>query len=154
MSETTFRRDSEWSRIDSELCLVKSFDPRASVDPNGRVISASKSEPYACITFECTGLSEQATGYITNRADFLNLWRAFNERGVAEDEEVVVSWNKSNLKRYARLLRALMPGLVVMLCRKDSYRLMSDPSFRPELNGIERVHAWSPLAEWKPEVID
>jgi hypothetical protein len=141
MSETTFRRDSEWSQIDQELCLVKSFDPSSSVDSNGRVISASKSEPYASITFECTGLSEQATGFITNRADFRNLWRAFKERGVADDEEVVVAWTKSTLKPYARLFRVFMPGLAVMVCRKDSYRLMADPSFRPELTGIERFEA-------------
>jgi hypothetical protein len=154
MGEATFRRDSEWSRIDNELCLVKSFDPRATVGANGRVVSVSKSEPYASITFECTGLSEHATGYITNRADFLHLWRAFNQRGVGDDEEVVVACNKSNLKPYAKLIRVFMPGLVVMICPKDAYRLMSDPSFRPELTGMERAHASLPLAEWKPDVMD
>ncbi len=154
MSKTTFRRDSEWSRVDNELCLVKSFTPKASVDRNGRVVSASKSEPYAEITFECTGLSELATGFITNRADFLNLWRAFNERGVDDDEEVIVVWNKSNLKAYARLLRVFMPGLVVMVFPKDAYRLWADPSFRPELDGIARARASTPIEEWKPDVMD
>jgi hypothetical protein len=58
------------------------------------------------------------------------------------------------LKRYARPLRMFMPGLVVMVCPTDSYRLMTDPAFRAELDGLERATASRVLAEWKPEVMD
>lgn len=53
--------------------------------------------PYAAIDIEAPPLSEPTIGYISHKLDFLHLWQAFNDRGVADDEEVIVIWNKSNL---------------------------------------------------------
>jgi hypothetical protein len=71
--------------------------------------------------------------------DFLNLWEAFNVRGVADDEEVVVIWNKSHLRRGLGKFSRAMPGFVVWVCAKHAYELWNDPSFRPELGGLRRL---------------
>jgi hypothetical protein len=81
------------------------------------------------------------------------LWSAFNERGVGEDEEVLVFWTKKNLKRSARLMSKLMPKLWVRICPKGAYELMLDNDFKPELTGTARWEAMRAVAEWKPDVM-
>lgn len=134
MTEIVLRSDTEWGVIDGEPCRVKVFTPWASVE-DGRVTALSKTAPYASIEIECGALPQDATGFITNRTDFLHLWRAFNERGVREDEELIIFWTRRYLKRYARLLSIFMPRLWVMICPREAFELMSDPNFKPELTG-------------------
>lgn len=47
-----------------------------------------------------------------------------------------------------------MPGLVVWLCPEHAYEVMNDPSFRPELGGLERFEASRPIEKWVPEVFE
>jgi hypothetical protein len=152
MTELVFVKDKEWSVIDAELCRVKRFGPLATVE-NGNVRALDRSVPYAAVEFECEALPQDATGYITHRLDFLHLWSAFNERGVAEDEEVIFFWTKKNLKSYARFVSRFMPRLWVMVCPKEAFELMTDLNFKPELDGLERWKAQEALVEWKPEVM-
>ncbi len=152
MTEILLRKDREWSVIDGGACRVKVFTPSARVE-DGRVTAPSKTEPYASIVIECDLLPQDATGFITNRTDFLHLWSAFNERGVREDEEVIVIWTRRHLKSYARLLSIFMPRLWVMICRKEAFELMTDANFKPELTGLARWEAQRPLVEWKPDVM-
>jgi hypothetical protein len=152
MTDIVLRNDKEWSVIDGEVCRVTAFTPMARVE-GGRVITLSKSAPYASIDVECPQLPEEATGFITHRIDFLHLWTAFNERGVGDDEEVLVFWTRKHLKSYARLMAKFMPRLWVMVCRKHAYELMTDDDFNPELTGLARFEAQRVLIEWKPEVM-
>jgi hypothetical protein len=152
VADVVLLKDKEWSVIDGELCRVKDFTPWAKVE-DGRVIGFSKTDPYASVVFECSGLPQDATGFITHKLDFLHLWSAFNEVGVGEDEEVLFFWTKKNLKPYARLLSKAMPKLWVMVCPKGAFELMTDPGFKPELTGLARWEAQRPLVEWKPEVM-
>jgi hypothetical protein len=138
--------------IDGEACRIKDFTPWARVE-HGRVIALSKTVPYGSIVIESDPLPRDATGFITNRTDFLYLWSAFNERGVPEDEEVIVFWTRRHLKTYARLMSPFMPRLWVMICPREAFELMSDARFRPELSGTARWEAQRPLAEWKPDVL-
>jgi hypothetical protein len=41
----------------------------------------------------------------------------------------------------------------VWVCPINAYELMTNPSFRPELDGLERHRAASPIVTWKPEVL-
>ena len=109
--------------------------------------------PYASIEIESPALAKPTTGYITNKLDFQHLWQAFNVRGVGDDEEVIVVWNKSNLKRVGRWLSRGMPGPIVWICPRQAYELMTDPSFRPGLDGMDRHRATSPIVRWEPEVM-
>lgn len=46
-----------------------------------------------------------------------------------------------------------MPGLIVWVCPKHAYELMTDSNFRPELEGLERHNSMSPIVKWEPEVL-
>jgi len=147
-------RDEDWRPLDGQICRVIAFRPMAGRVEGTETKSSSRSLPYAAIEIESPVLDEPTTGLITYKLDFRHLWEAFNVRGVADDEEVLVIWNKSNLRRGSRWLARSMPGLVVWICRKPAYQLINDPTFRPELSGLERHHAYSPIAEYKPDVFD
>jgi hypothetical protein len=41
-----------------------------------------------------------------------------------------------------------------LICPKQAYEVMTDPSFRPELDGMERHRAASPIVRWEPEVME
>jgi len=148
----TMRKDSEWSVIDGEPCKVIEFTSLASVE-NGKVVAINKTEPYASVIFECKKLPQQTKGFICHKMDFQHLWAAFNERGVKENEEVIIFYSKKHLKSYAKLFSAFMPRLWVMVCPKGAFELISDPNSRPELQGEARWLAMKPIAEWKPEIM-
>lgn len=152
MSGVLFRTDAEWDVIDGEVCRVKVFTPSARVE-EGRVIARARTEPYASIVVECPALPGVATGFITHRTDFLHLWQAFYERGVEDDEEVLVFWSRRNLKRSARLVSRFMPRLWVMICPRQALELITDQDFKPELAGQARWDAQRALVEWKPDAL-
>lgn len=146
-------RDEDWRPLDGEICRVRAFTPLAGRVDGTQVKSFTRRLPYASIEIESPALAEPTTGFITNKLDFQHLWQAFNVRGVGDDEEVIVVWNKSNLKHVARWLSRGMPGLIVWICPKQAYEVMTDPSFRPELAGMERHRAVSPIKRWEPGVM-
>ena len=143
-----FLKDKEWSVIDGELCRVKLFTPLSAIVEDGRVVAVDMTKPYASIVIECTKLPQDATGFITNKIDFLNLWSAFNERGVGENEEVLVFWSRKNYKTLARLLPSVgMPKLWVMICRAGAYEMWTDPQIETTSEGLQT------LVQWKPDVM-
>lgn len=150
--EITLRHDKEWSVIDSEACRVISFTPTASVE-NGKVIASNKTEPYASVILECKKLPQQIRGFICHKIDFRHLWAAFKERGVSENEEVIIFYSKKHLKNYVKFFSVFMPGLWVMICPKNAFELMTNPESRPELQGEARFLAERPIIDWKPEVM-
>src|SRR4051812_42869961 len=123
MTEPVFRNDRDWRTIDGRVCHVKVFTPMATVE-NGDVRAPDKVTPYATIEFDCEALYQDATGYITHKLDFRHLWNAFIERGVGDDEEVIVICVKSQLKRSARLVSKFMPSLCVWVCPRGAFELM------------------------------
>ncbi len=147
------RKDSEWSIIDGEPCKIIEFTPLASIQ-NGKVNASNRTEPYASIIFECKKLSQQTKGFICHKMDFQHLWAAFNERGVKENEEVIIFYSKKHLKSFAKLFSSFMPRLWVMICQKGVFELMTNPESRPELQGEARFLAERPIVEWKPEVMN
>jgi hypothetical protein len=96
-------------------------------------------------------LAEPTIAYITIQLDFQHVSEAFEARGTVDDKEVIVVWSKSNLDPAIGPAFRSMPGLVVWLCPKHAYELMTDDSFRPELEGEERYRAMAPIAKWEPE---
>ena len=152
--ESGLLRDEDWRPLDGEVCRVTAFTPIAGRVEGTKVKSDTRSLPYASIEIESPALTEPTTGFITHKLDFQHLWQAFNVRGVADDEEVIVFWLKSHLKHVFRWFSRSMPGLVVWVCPKHAYELMSDPSFRPELGGLERHQATNPIVAWEPDVLE
>ncbi len=151
----TLSKDSEWSVIDGRICEVLRFTPFAKVD-DGKVISTDRTMPYALIEITChergVTLPAKTVGAICHKDDFKRLWRAFVTRGVGDDEKVIVLWSKQNLRWIARLSAPFMPRLAVTIFKSESYRLLIDHEYRPELGGEARLNAEIPTHHWQPSV--
>jgi hypothetical protein len=145
-------KDKEWSQIDGDPCRVTDFNPLGSlVDIEGKVQAMDMTTPYASITIECQKLGKNITGYITHKIDFRHLWAAFKERAIREDEEVIITWTTRNYKRFTPSFG--MPRLLVWVCPKGAFEIMTDNTYKPELSGEARSNAWIPIIEWKPDVM-
>ena len=152
MENSDLRNDNEWSAIESEPCRVIEFIPAASIR-DGKVLAPNKTDPYASVILECKKIPGIIKGYICHKMDFQHLWAAFEERGVRENEEVIIFYSKKNLKSYAKLFSAFMPRFWVMICQKGAFKLMTEPNSRPELQGEARFLAERPIIDWKPAVM-
>ena len=148
------RKDSEWSVIDGEPCRVIDFTPLASVE-NGKVITPNVTTPYALVTLECKKMSSTIKGFVTNKVDFIHLWTAFKERGISDNEEVIIIWTTKEYKdKFLRVFSAFLPKMWVMVCPKGAFEIETDPNRRPELTGEARWKAAAPIVDWKPEVME
>jgi hypothetical protein len=148
-------RDSDWEPLEGQLCRVIEFRPLAGRMKGQKVKSSKKTLPYAAIDLESPALAELTTGFITHKLDFQHLWEAFNVRGVGDDEEVHVMWNKSNLNRAGKLLpRSMMPGLIVWIRPRGAYELLAEETVRPELDWRALDEATAPIVEWIPQVME
>lgn len=150
---STLLKDSEWSTIDSEPCKVVEFTSFASVE-DGKIIHSNTGTPYARVTLKCSKISGPIKGFITHKIDFLHLWKAFKERAVKKDEEVIIFWTKKHYKLRLLKILASLPKLWVMICPKGAFKLMTDSKYKPELTGEARWLAERPIAEWKPEIME
>mgnify|MGYP001616216101 CR=1 FL=1 len=153
-TEIVLLRNSEWDTIDGRACRVVNFVPMGSTIKNNKFFAVTREILHAFVTLEVEGLSNNVTGYITHKIDFINLWKAFEETRLRKDMEVIIFWNKKHLKRLAKIFSLLMPRLWVAVCRKESFELMTNNDHRPELTGVARWNAMKPMAEWKPTVIE
>lgn len=148
------RKDIEWSVIDGEPCRVIDFTPLASVK-NGKVIAPNLTDPYASITLECKKMPNTIKGYVTHKMDFTHLWTAFRERGISDNEEVIIIWTTKHYKyKFLKLLSPAYPKMWVMICLKGALEIMVDSNWKPELTGEARRNAMKPIAEWKPEIME
>lgn len=153
-SKTALLKDKDWSQIDGDACRVTDFTPLGSVvDIDGKVRAMDMTTPYASITIECQKLGKNITGYITHKIDFRHLWAAFKERTAREDEEVIIIWTTKNYKRFI-VASPMMPKLLVWVCPKGAFELMTDNIYNPELSSEAWHRAIKPIVEWKPEVMD
>jgi len=146
--------DQQWSAIDGEACRVTDFTPLGSSVQDGKVLAHDRSTPYASVTLECRKLPNPVIGFVTHKVDFANLWAAFEDRGVANDEEVIVIWSIRHYKSPYGGLKRVLPKMWVMVCRSGALELMVDPESSPELKGMARWEAEKPIAEWKPDVME
>lgn len=138
--------------IDKEICRVSNFTPYAKL-VNNEVVADSKTGPYAFLTIETGKILGKAELPIFHKDDFKNAYEAFNER--KEGQEVLVIWSDNNYKNVAfKISQSILPKLIVWLCQKDAYQLMTDQAYKPELTGEARFLAEKPIKEWKPEVMN
>lgn len=147
------RKDSEWSVIDGEPCRVIDFTPLALVE-NGRVIAPNITDPYASVILECKKMPSVPKGFVTHKMDFANLWAAFKERGISDNEEVIIIWTTKHYKyKFPKFLSPAYPKMRVMICPKGALEIMVDSNWKPELTGEARWNAMKPIVEWKPEIM-
>lgn len=154
MENSNLKKDKEWSIIDGKPCKVINFTPLATIE-NGKVIASNKTEPYASVILECKKLPQQTKGFICHKMDFQHLWAAFKERGVRENEEVIIFYSKKHYKlKLLRFLPGFWPKLWVMICQKGAFKLITDSNYKPELQGEARYKAEKPIIDWKPEIME
>jgi hypothetical protein len=161
-SEIILLKDKEWHLIDSELCLVTSFQPlMGSTVKDGKAISPVVSVPYAEIKIECKKTTEKITGLITHKEDFINLWAAFKERGINEEkEEVLLYWSThhytSNIgKVFSTVLPpGMLPKIIVMVCPRGTYESYPNGlKWPPKEDPLVLVYGLESLSWWIPAVI-
>lgn len=150
-SDITLLKDREWSIIADEPCRVIDFIPWGFIK-DGTISTLSKTTPYASVNLECKTFSKhKIAGLITHKIDFIHLWTAFKERTVKQNEEVIIFWSKRYYKlKLMKFLPGFWPKLRVMVCQKGAFELMTDPNYRPELEGEARFMAECPIVDWKP----
>jgi hypothetical protein len=87
----TVGKDIPWYLVKNMPLLVYRFTTLAKM-VQGRVVSrgAFNLDPFALIEVNAPLRSEQLTIPIEHSTDFQHLWEIFEERGVSEDEEVVM----------------------------------------------------------------
>jgi hypothetical protein len=153
MKETILKKDSDWSAIEGDACKITNFSPSVSVQ-NGKVLTSNSTEPYASIIFECTKIPGTIKGFIFHKLDFQHLWEATKERGISDNEELIIFYNKKYLKTYAKLFSAFMPRFWITICPKGAFELMKNPNYRPDLQGEARFLAKAPIVDWKPNVMN
>ena len=147
--EILLLKDSQWSVIDGEPCLVTSFNPLVGFVKDGKVISVDNRTPYASVSIECKKLPQKITGYITHKLDFTNLWAVFKERGIKQDEEVIIFWSKKNYKsKLLNFFPAFWPKLWIMICHKGTYDGIKNSNLEPWF-----IKEEFSIADWKPEVM-
>ena len=153
-SEIVLLKNSHWNIIDGEPCRVIDFVPMGVIK-DGKVLSLNKTTSYASVRLECSKLSgREITGFICHKLDFIHLWKAFKERGIKPNEEVIIYWSAKHYKnKLYKFLSFLMPKLWVMICPKGAFELITNPNLKPELTGEARAKAELPIMDWKPEVM-
>ena len=156
--EITLLKDEDWSLIDGELCRVIDFVPMGSSVKNGKVIAMNMTAPYASIHIECKKIPGKITGFITHKIDFINLWNAFKERGVKENEEVLIIWSIKHYKnKIFKVFSRVMPKLWVMIWRKGAFEMLVNLNQKTESltdEDIWKTLGTGPLAQWKPDVME
>jgi hypothetical protein len=152
-SEITLLKDSEWAKIEEEVCRVIDFNPLAVIK-NGRIRRVGVM-PYASITLECEKVSEKISGFINYREDFQHLWTAFKERGIKDNEEVLIIWSRNHYTfKWLRIFSFLLPKLRVMVCPRGAYELITNDKWKPELTGEARAKASLPIVDLKSKVME
>jgi hypothetical protein len=145
-------KDIDWQVIEGDVCRVVDFTSMAEIK-NGKAKAVNRATPYAAVTFECTKFLQQVNGFICHKLDFMNLSEAMQEKLRRENTEVLMFWNKKQLRGYARLFSSIMPRFCFMLCPIGAYELITNDAHMPELRGEARFLAMRPILEWTPEVI-
>lgn len=152
-SEITLLKDSEWAKIDGEVCRIIDFNPLAAVK-NGKTRRVDVM-PYASITFECKKVSEKISGFINYSEDFQHLWAVFKERGVKNNEEVLIIWSRNHYTfKWVKIFSFLLPKLRVMICPKGAYELITDDTWKSELTGEARAKASMPVLDLKSKIME
>jgi hypothetical protein len=147
-SGTTLLNDQDWNGVGGEFCKVLEFTPTARIE-NGEVI-AVPNYPYASVTLVCEKLPHDSLGFICHRTDFKHLWTAFIERGVGDDEEVIIVWLKYRYKGLKRVSSAILPGLHVGVYKRGSYDVLNDP----ESTTAQQLEAAEEIEKWIPELLE
>ena len=136
-------KDIPFEKIDGHLLRLIDFTPQEK----------SFFNPYAFVTVEGTAFQGTATLPVFQRTDFKNLSDAWKVR--KGNEEILIFWSEKHYNsKLFKLFSSIFPKLWIRICPKDSYKIESDNSFKPDLQGEARFLATKAIKEWKPQVME
>ena len=124
VEQRTMLKDIDWQVIEGDACRIMGFTPMAEII-KGRVRTLHRTTPYGGVKFECTKMPQPVEGFICHKLDFKNLSEAMEAKSLRENTEVLMFWNKKQLKGYAKMFSGIMPRFCFMLCPKGAYELIT-----------------------------
>lgn len=152
-NEEALLTNKQWRRIESKMCRILEFTPKAILI-NNKITVIDSAVPYASISFECSNEPKILKGFITHKKDFKILWAIFKERKIKTDEEVLFFWSNEHYKNiFYSLLSSFMPKLWVMICKKSSFEIHTNNNYKPDLTGEARWLATQPIEDFKHDVM-
>jgi hypothetical protein len=144
-------KEISWDSIDGKVCRVVKFSSFGKIE-NNKVLNLPKTSPYASLLVECNELDTNGLLFIFHKLDFFNFCEAFKQK---KENEVLIIWTAKHYKNFVyKILSSIMPKLIVWVCQKGAYELMTDRNYKPELSGEARFLAEKPIKEWKPEIMN
>jgi hypothetical protein len=137
-----------WKQVEGHFLRAKWCSFFASIEDGA--IKAAPIGAYAALEVECPSLTADALIVVTSKADFRHLWELYEERQVAGNEEVLLSYAPADQKRLWEPIRMLLPCLDIMVYLKGHFKEAYDPKFRPQNWAVwnqERAR-WKPFERW------
>jgi len=139
-------KDVPWDAIRNAFCRVNSFTPLAKVK-SGKIKDAIPGLHYASLSVELPRIKElpsEAVMPITHKIDFRNLWEVYKERGLNQDEEVLVVYSPTAQSKLGRILSGVLPKLVIRI-----YPIGSLEKINGWVNGkLSHAEMPTPIAEY------
>jgi len=151
IQELTILKNKDWNLIKDQCLRVIEFIPLANIE-NSKITSLDLTMPYASIKAESKNFPQEIKIFITHKIDFINLWKAFRERGLKENEEVLIVCPAKYSKKVLKLFSSVMPKIIVMICPRGAFELETNPNYKPELVGEARWQATAPIEKFVPDV--
>jgi hypothetical protein len=139
--------DIPWEAIRREFCRVKHFTPFGNVE-SGKVKKPQSFLPYASLLVDLpklpnANLPQVASMPVVQRDDFLRLWEIFHERGVSQEEEVLVTYEPFFR---SHILSRFMPRLHIFIYKKGHFDQENDSSFQADNAGewLREIERYTP----------
>jgi hypothetical protein len=155
--ESSLLKDTEWSAIDGEFCRVNDFVPLSWME-EGKICDDKlfKTLPYASVILECKKIPNRIKGYITHKIDFIHLWNVFRERGIKEDEEVIIIWTIQNYKwKWLKYFSVFLPKIWVSVHHKGFLEFITDQNWHPESKPRPTTEEMlTPIVSRKPKIME
>ena len=120
--------DVPWDAVRNAFCRVKSFTSVAKVE-SGKVKDAIPGLHYGSLNIELPRTKElpsEAVMPVTHKLDFRNLWEVFKERGLGQDEEVLVVYSPAGQSKLGRILSGGLPKLIIRIYPRGSLEKIND----------------------------
>jgi hypothetical protein len=121
-------KDIPWDAIINAFCRVKSFTSRAKVE-SGRIKDTTPGLYYAFLCIELPRIKDmpsEAFMPINHKLDFRNLWKIYKERGLSQDEEVLVVYSPTRQSKLGKILTGILPKLVIRIYPRGSLEKIYD----------------------------
>jgi len=151
---TMIGRDIPWAETKGHGFRVKKFISLAAIEPDEikEPRQSLPSKPYALFEVECPCFDYGETTIllpVMHRLDFRHCWELYNKRGIASEEEVIVSYSPLENKFYKFFGKSL-PHLLIEVRPKGSLEEIYELGKYDGLPVMEVLHRTKPIMAWGP----